>query len=291
MAKRLTTDTDVRVMNDDGLALLSRISVVIPVKDDPLIFRCVESVNEPVEIVIAANGSSTEFLEQLKAIDDGRVKVVSIPEPGIGSAYNAGINAAAGTHILLMDSDCVFAPTTLRAMAAAATTHDMVKGRVLFRTEDWQSAFTARARQHQEDPTMTGEIKAYSPPLLYRRDIVNRMGGYHFDDRLAWREDREFELRRRTAGLGVYFVPEATITHKPLRFRADLRSMYSYGQGQRSGEELGLFPALSVHRELAKAGRVVGRILRQRHPLVAVYVFVRYISKWIGCWRPDSRRT
>lgn len=270
--------------------LLRQISVLIPVRDDPLIVECIASVNEPVEIVIAANGSSPEFLAELRAIDDDRVRVVAVPEPGIGRAYNTGIEAARGSHILLMDSDCVFAPVTLRAMAAAAIGSDLVKGRVLFRQEDWQSTFTARARQHLEDPTLTGSVNAYSPPLLYRRDLVQQMGSYHFDARMVWREDREFELRRRAAGLEVCFVAEATITHKPLSLREDIRSLFSYGRGQRRGEDLGLLPRFSVDHELAKVARVVGRILNQRRPGIAAYAVLRYACVWIGRWRAKPER-
>jgi glycosyltransferase involved in cell wall biosynthesis len=259
--------------------LISRTSVVIPVKDDPLIFRCLESVDERVEVVVVTNGSTAAFVRSLSSFDRYPLEIVSLEEPGIGAAFNAGADKASGDFVLLMDSDCVFTPGSIRALVAGIGGGDFSRGRTIFSSHSWATRMTARTREYTEDALRTGRPNAYSPPLLYRKDVIRKMGDYHFDPRLAWREDRDFELRRRAAGLPVVFVPDGAVIHKPLSFRADLASVRSYGAGQYRGEVLGILPAMSLRHEFVKTARAVVRIaLGTRNPLLAVYPVVRRVA-------------
>lgn len=259
--------------------VISRTSIVIPVKDDPLIFRCLESVDETVEVIVVTNGSTPEYVKSLGSFEKYPLEIVSLEKPGIGAAYNAGAEKATGDFILLMDSDCVFSPGSIRALATGLGSGNFARGRVVFSIHNWATHMTARTREYTEDALRTGRPNAYSPPLLYRKDVIEHMGGYHFDSRLAWREDRDFELRRRAAGLPVALVVKGTIIHKPLSIRADLASVRNYGAGQHHGERLGLFSKLSAWHEFAKTVRAVVRIaVGTRNPLLAVYPVVRRLA-------------
>lgn len=259
--------------------LISRTSIVIPVKDDPLIFQCLESVDEQVEVVVVTNGSTPAFLQSLAAFEEFPLEIVSLEKPGIGAAFNAGAEKASGDFILLMDSDCVFTPGSIRAMVAGLGSGNFSRGRTVFSNYNWTTGMTARTREYTEDALRTRRPNAYSPPLLYRKDVIRQMGGYHFDPRLAWREDRDFELRRRAAGLPVTFVSKGTVIHKPLSIRADLASVRNYGAGQRCGELLGVLPRMSPRHELMKTVHAVARIaVGTRNPLLAVYPVVRRLA-------------
>ncbi len=271
------------------LLALGSLSVVIPVRDDPLLFRCLASVDEKVEVVVVTNGSSPDYRQSVVEVTDPPITVVSLAEAGIGGAYNAGITAASGKYILLMDSDCVFRPGTILALATAVEKADFAKGRVVFSSHNWETRLTAEAREHLEDPLRTGKVNAYSPPLLYRKTVVDCMGGYHFDPRLQWREDRDFELRRRRSGVAVQFVESAVIVHKPLTVREDLRSVMSYGQAQRLGERLGILPSTSIAHEVWKLSRLMARIFSAtRDPILAAYPMLRCVAFSAGYRNPAS---
>ncbi|HEY3867498.1 MAG TPA: glycosyltransferase family A protein [Actinocrinis sp.] len=273
-----------------GEDLIGRTSVVIPVKDDPLIFRCLESIDEPVEVIVVTNGSTPQFVKSLASFEKHPLEIVSLEKPGIGAAFNAGAEKATGDFILLMDSDCVFTPGSIRAMAEGLGSGDFSRGRTVFSSHSWATRMTARTREYTEDALRTRRPNAYSPPLLYRKDVIQRMGGYHFDPRLGWREDRDFELRRRAAGLPVAFVPEGTVVHKPLSIRADLASVLNYGAGQHRGELLGILPKISLRHEIAKTARSVTRIaVGTRNPVLAVYPVVRLLALLRG-YREAARR-
>ncbi|MET9730131.1 glycosyltransferase family A protein [Streptomyces sp. NPDC006458] len=272
-----------------GDELISRTSVVIPVKDDPLIFRCLESIDERVEVVVVTNGSTPAFVRWVASFDRFPLEILSLEEAGIGAAFNAGAEKASGDFVLLMDSDCVFTPGSIRAMAAGLGTGSFSRGRTVFSSHNWATRMTARTREYTEDALRTRRPNAYSPPLLYRKDVIRHMGGYHFDTRLTWREDRDFELRRRAAGLPVAFVPEGTVIHKPLTIRADLASVRNYGAGQHRGECLGILPESSARHEWAKTLRAVARIAAgTRNPLPAVYPVVRRLA-FIHGYRTAAR--
>lgn len=252
------------------------ITIIIPVCDDPLIYRCLASIDVVCPVIISANGSPSLFLEGLVtyAKAASQVTVLSTAQRGIGLAYNQAISHAMTPLLLLMDSDCVFEPGCIAALVAAAS-GGMAKGRVQFETEGRGSRLVAAARRLTEDPLVTRKVSAYSPPLLYRTSIIEKMGGYHFNSAMKWREDRDFELRRRKAGLPVQLVPEAIIRHKPLSLRDDLRSVWSYGTGQAHGEWLNVLPRMSMSRELKKACTVAWRGVRRGEPGAGGYAALR----------------
>jgi glycosyltransferase involved in cell wall biosynthesis len=270
------------------------ITIVIPVCDDPLIYRCLASVDVTCPIIISANGSPDWYLEELVtyAKATAHVTVLTTAECGIGLAYNRAISQAFTSLVLLMDSDCIFEPGAIAAMAAAAASCGLVKGRVQFEVEGRGSRLVAAARRLTEDPLVTKKVNAYSPPLLYRTSIIDKMGGYHFNAAMKWREDRDFELRRRKADLPVQLVSTAIIWHKPLRLRDDLRSVWSYGTGQAHGEWLGVLPKMSLRRELKKACTVAWRGVRRGESGAGGYAASRNLvmlaSRGVGVWR--SRR-
>ncbi len=267
--------------------LISRTSLVIPVKDDQLIFRCLKSIDENVEVVVVTNGSTQEFVDSLLSFGAILFQIISLENPGIGAAFNAGADHASGDFILLMDSDCIFTPGSIRALVKGVEGSDFSRGRTAFTGNSWSTRMTACAREYTEDALRTKRPNAYSPPLLYRREVIGKMGGYHFDPRLAWREDRDFELRRRAAGLPVTFVPDGLVIHKSLRIADDLASVRSYGSGQRKGELLGIFPRMSIRHEVAKTVRAVGRIAAgTRNPVLAVYPMLRLRAFLQGYRRP-----
>lgn len=260
------------------------VTIIIPVCDDMLLYRCLASIDVDCPVIVSANGSPPNFLRAIRRSVEKQpnIEIVSTETRGIGRAYNCAIARAETQWVALMDSDCTFEPGALALLLAARSGADLIKGRVRFQTNGASSRLVAAARQLTEDPLYTGKTSAYSPPLLYRLAVVEHMGGYHFHSGMAWREDREFELRRRAAGIPVRLVPTSVIWHKPLTVSGDLRSVWSYGSGQAVGEHLGTLPRLSVFRELAKIKAVLIRGRQRGLNRPATYSAVRIAVSWFG---------
>lgn len=252
------------------------LTIIIPVRDDPLIYRCLASIDIPCPVIISTNGSPDWFVKGLTMYAEAapQVTVLSTPASGIGLAYNRAIAQAVTPLVLLMDSDCVFEPRAIASMLAKAS-FGLVKGRVRFETAGRGSKLVAAARRLTEDPLVTKKVNAYSPPLLYSTDIVEKMGGYHFNTGMKWREDRDFELRRRKSNVPVRLVAQAVIWHKPLSVRDDLRSVQACGAGQAHGESLKVLPSMSLRHELRKACTVAWRGVRRGEPGAGAYAALR----------------
>ncbi|MFD8950035.1 glycosyltransferase [Streptomyces xanthophaeus] len=238
---------------DKGIA---RTSVVIALRDDLRIADCIASIDEDVEIVLALNGPS-DAVRKLIAEHPRALTVTEIEDVGnLGAAYNAGAAATDNQYLLLMDSDCTFAPGVVRMMVRAVLTEPVVKGQVVYGESDGLlSKLTARVREFDEGDY----VSALSPPLIYNRAIVDHIGGYHFDELIHWCEDREFDFRLQLAGIPVVYLPQARIFHDAQHGFANMRSYFRYGVGEGIAQETGVFttPAVPVAWRLFEASRTL----------------------------------
>lgn len=251
----------------------SDVTIVVPTKDDPQILACLASLPENVPCVISCNGSTPAYLLEVREIARRRrnTTVVSLPAAGIAAAYNHGIDHSNTAWVLLIDSDCVLVSSLEHILSGSIDPNILWKGKVLFREDGVDSHIAAHSRRICEDPDITGRVNAYSPPLLYHKAIVQRMGGFHFHPSLNWREDREFELRRRRFGVDVARLVGLEIAHAPMSLRSDLRSLKAYGRGQKIGELETVFEPMILAHELRKAVRNVRRGLASGHLACAFY--------------------
>jgi uncharacterized protein YbdZ (MbtH family) len=245
-------------------------SIVIALKDDERIFRCLASVDEDVEVVLSLNGTPAALRQRLTEVP-GRVVLTSIGETGnLGAAYNAGIEKASGRYILLMDSDCVFDPGVIRGMAAGAARYPVVKGQVIYGVAPGRvSAWIARIREFDEGDY----VSALSPPLIYDRGLASFIGGHHFNPLIHWCEDREFDFRLQLADVPVQYDGGCTIRHDAQVGFQDFRSYWRYGVGEGIGQRLGIFttPALPLVWRLASAIDILVACARAKGVAAALY--------------------
>ena len=253
------------------------VSIVIPCSDDPLIGRCLESIDENIETIVSLNAPSSQVLEILAMYPN--TKTITSQIKGIARAYNLGIESATHDRILLMDSDCVFSQGTIARMDDLASEYSVVKGKVQFQHNNKVSEVVARLREF----TTSDQINAYSPPLLFDRRIIDQIG-YYFHPSLIWSEDADFDRRVKQAGIPIGYDPEATILHKPLTIPDDLRSAFFYGVGRQIGKEVGVYSPHTFHSfvdNVAKVSETTIDIYKSKDALVAAY----YLFLWNPAFR------
>lgn len=240
-------------------------TVIIPVKDDPLIFACVSSVLAagPQQVIVVDNGSTPEFQEELRSRLPEATTLLRVDVPGVYRARNAGIDAAAGEVILFTDADCVaearWVTAALEAIAAGA---DIVQG---FsgaapdgRVSRWlQNRYESHLRRLRPgDGTETDTRN-----MAVRRAVFERI---RFNPHYRRVGDTEFGLLSEAAGFRVAYAPAMRVLHshdEDLRVFAAKQICHGWG-AQRLMQE---HPEVQWHGgHLKLVARVSDRLSRMR---------------------------
>lgn len=172
----------------------------------------------PWEILAVDDGSTDAtpaLLEEL-AREDGRLRLIHAPHGGIAVALNTALDAARGELLARMDADDLAHPQRLARQVAhlrADPGLDVSACRVRFGGDaataggfahyvDWQNSLcghAALARGRFRDTPLC------HPSVMFRREAVNRFGGYADGD---FAEDWELWLRWFDAGAHMEKLPE-----------------------------------------------------------------------------------
>ena len=160
---------------------------------------------EDFELVAVDDGSTdTSFvILQAWASNDRRIHPISLPHRGIVTALNTGLQACQAPYVARMDTDDRSHPKRLARQAAYLDAHPEVgvvsccvvgfpeqEVRQGFRIYmDWLNALHTNEDIRRE---MFVESPLPHPSVTFRRDLINRVGGYQEHD---WPEDYDLWLR------------------------------------------------------------------------------------------------
>lgn len=240
------------------------LSIIIPVYNDIRIERCVNSIDENVEVIAALNRPTKEVVDIVNRLG---LKKCEIDKNNLGMAYNAGLDTASNDLVLFMDSDCVFAPQTINKLYDSFQLDSqlmLARGYVSFKSNSLETKLTKNARTIN-----TSDVPyAFIPPLMLNKNVFKEINdGYHFAEDVIWCVDYEFELRRSKANIHLKIVPDAVIFHDPLSIKSDLRSAFMYGTGcsirhERTGEKKNFLDDIKLaSKRISKNGLGVGLYL------------------------------
>jgi glycosyltransferase involved in cell wall biosynthesis len=192
------------------------------------------------ELVMAVDGSddgSVEWLEERRA-EDGRVVVLDLPNRGAGATRQAGIEAATGDVVLLLDDDVIAGPGLV---AGHARHHAELESRLVvgYMPNDWRSL--PRGRRGIALIYRRAYEMHCAKWLAEPRSIAHGFWGGNFSMPRAdflrvgmqglavkrGQDDREFGIRCAKAGIELVFDPALVGEHLYDRdleqFRSDCR--------------------------------------------------------------------
>ena len=196
------------------------ISVIIPVYNSAAsIERCLSSVlaqtyKADYQIIIVNDGSTDNSLEIINryiqehpSID---ILVINKPNGGVSSARNAGLYAATGEWIALLDSDDEWLPDKIAVQIGIVNTHPEIdllgtnvvgsQTRILWKLKDKLSPVKVWELFIKWHPS--------TPTVIFRSEILKDVGVY--DESMRYGEDGEFLLRICTQK-NAWFTPEQLV--------------------------------------------------------------------------------
>ena len=154
-----------------------------------------------IEVIVVDDGSTDGTAEALRQEFGDRLRCLVKPNGGVSSARNAGLAAARGDYLALLDSDDEWLPTHVEAQVAFLERHpdfgmvltDVV--RMDAQRRDYQ-LFRRREFLPEDGHILPWVLR--NPALVpasatFRRAVLEDVGG--FDETLRTAEDLDFHLR------------------------------------------------------------------------------------------------
>jgi GT2 family glycosyltransferase len=200
-----------------------------------LLEECLESVLSQTfrdfETIVVDNGSTDGSVDFLKERWGEKINTISLPSnAGFAGGNNAGIRAAGGRFVVLLNNDTAVDPGWLSALHRAFLRHpgagmftpkilnyyrrDEIDntGHVIFR----DGLGRGRHRLEKDDGRFDEEGEVLSPSGcagVYRNEMLDEIGLLD-ETFFAYGEDVDLGLRARWAGWGCHYVPDAVVYHK-----------------------------------------------------------------------------
>lgn len=140
------------------------------------------------EVIVIDDGSTDGSLAVARCYEP-RVRVVSGPNRGPSAARNRGIRETTADWLLFLDADDVLLPGTLGQRIAAANDADVVICDWEDMIDDGQGGLIPGVRHsidwsaigHAADLATATHAWATTAAILYRRSLVERIGGFRTD--------------------------------------------------------------------------------------------------------------
>lgn len=201
----------------------SIVSAVIPTHNRPeLVLRAVRSAlaqtYEQIEVIVVVDGPDTATANALELITDPRLRVIVLPQgQGAQAARNAGIDAAGGDWIALLDDDDEWLPEKTSIQMARATSstyrYPIVSSRYINQSSTYQLIWPRKLPYEPlseyllaRNSCSMGEGRLSTITLLFPKDLAQ---GVPFCPTLKRCQEVDWVLHAsREAGCGIEFVAQ-----------------------------------------------------------------------------------
>jgi glycosyltransferase involved in cell wall biosynthesis len=216
--------------------MVPRVSVVMPVRNAGATFApAVKSVlmqtMREFELIIVDDGGGLRRLIP-SALQDNRIKIISLPPTGIVGALNAGIEVAVAPYIARMDADDVCSPRRLELQLAHMEDNPdcaLLGSRVrkfprralkegMLHYERWLNSVVSPEEINRD---LFVESPFAHPSVMFRRADFLSLGGYRD---MGWPEDYDLWLRFARAEKGMTKLVETLIFWRDTEDRLSRRS-------------------------------------------------------------------
>lgn len=213
----------------------AEISVVIICCDDERVFKAIASVDLGVPVIVSLVPNVT--LE--KRLQEAGIRVVLSQRGNYSISCNRGLSAVETKYAFIIDSDCTLHSGCLDEINDLLRKSPLARARVSFQCQPRNLLSKGIGEWHSKTNNRL-PIRAYTPGLGMRLDIISLIGGYFFDERIFWSGDSEFSYRVQRMGLKIAYSEKAIVHHDTISFLHFIKSGYKLGMGTYAQVKLGL---------------------------------------------------
>lgn len=200
------------------------ISVLIRTQDKR-VFDCIKSVQEssPTSKIVISTVPDKNLVLQISKL---KINYCVVSRKNGSITTNKGLELVKTIKVLITDSDTVFDKNCIKLMENALNKYDVVKAHIVFQNDgSLKSILIANLRTYFNSKSS----KMYTPGLAFKMSIKNKIGGYYFDNKVAWSEDSEFSNRVEKNLLKTYVEKKAKLFHPSVSLSHDLASAFLTG--------------------------------------------------------------
>ncbi len=143
------------------------------------------------------------------------VKVIEIPENNASMARNAGIRESRGEYIVVMDDDVIIHPETINT-ALKRLEEDPQIGAVVYPVVSDNPRLSEKLHHWKYYGIVTSNVMTVMPITVFRRKVLEHVGGYREDMGPPLTIHEDWELGSRIVRKGYKIVAVGTLEQKHL---------------------------------------------------------------------------
>jgi hypothetical protein len=256
------------------------ITIVIPVKDDHRIVRCIDSIDVNADTIVIFNGNYSKNIAQ-KVRAKHNVTIYTTKYFNFAKFYNMGIKYSQNNHIFYMDSDSIFVPGGLLKLIKLNSKYPIVKGKIKFKYNNMIEKVIAKNREF----TTTDHDNLFIPGPIFNKIIFKKTK--LFNEKIRFSADYEMWQRIDSLKIKCHYINDVIIIHDPLSITQDLKSAFSYGVGRSQRY-------LSINKKRKKPfmsdyAKYVSECLKTKGLAVAIYFTIWIFAINIGHYSNDLK--
>ena len=200
------------------------LTVVIRCGDDSRIFRCIDSIDEEVEIIVALN--ENKMIQE--ELDKRNIRYCLTPPNNLSIAANLGVENASHDKIIITDSDTWFEKGSIKKVYNALEKTPIVNMKINFIAKKRIpcSFIISQARDFVNSLPVV-----YTPGIGIDKKIISKIGGYLFDDDVCYAVDANLTYRIKFHKVSFLDLEDAIIFHEAENLKHDLKAAYRIGKG------------------------------------------------------------
>jgi glycosyltransferase involved in cell wall biosynthesis len=169
-----------------------------------------------VELIVIDDASTDDTAQMVRGFDDPRVVLLQLAQnAGAVGARNAGIEAARGRYIALLDADDLAEPHRLEVQLRLLESSGADVCASRYRNWNTTTGRIKSGHQYEGDADLRALLTVYCPignsTVTARAEAFRR---FRYDPRFAHAEDYELWMRMAAAGLKFVASPEVLVTYR-----------------------------------------------------------------------------